>query len=190
MSNQLSTLSPIVFIQDGKAITSSIDVANYFGKLHKDVIRKIQSIECSEEFNERNFAPVGYLDNKGEKRPAYQMTKDGFMFLVMGFTGKKAAQFKEAYIKAFNEMEKALTGQLIPILPSRTIEVSLTNLTALTNDVLWMRKIFSDFKLTEALRALGANDLACKLDGRIHNMMLGVSLLNKDNILSSPTNPS
>lgn len=189
MTTQLSTLSPIVLIQDGKAITSSIDVANYFGRLHKNILRDISNLECSPEFNQLNFAPVEYLDCKGEKRPAYQMTKDGFMFLVMGFTGKKAAQFKEAYIKVFNEMEKALSGQLIPTPPSRTIEVSLTNLTALANDILWMKKTISDHRLTDALRALGAGELASKLDGRINNMSLGVGLLNKDNILSSPANP-
>jgi ribosome maturation protein Sdo1 len=43
-----------------------------------------------------------YQDGKGEARPAYEMTKDGFIFVVMGFTGAKAAATKEAYINAFN----------------------------------------------------------------------------------------
>ncbi len=46
-----------------------------------------------------------YTDNTGRKLQSYEMTKDGFMFLVMGFTGKKAAAIKEAYINAFNEMK-------------------------------------------------------------------------------------
>jgi Rha family phage regulatory protein len=88
--------------------TSSLKVAEAFGKLHKNVIRKLETIECSPEFNQLNFEPVEYLDKKGEKRTLWEMTKDGFMFLVMGFTGKKAAQIKEAYIKAFNEMAEQL----------------------------------------------------------------------------------
>ncbi|MEK2481870.1 Rha family transcriptional regulator [Providencia stuartii] len=113
MKIQLSVSSPIVTIKNHKAITSSLDVANYFNKLHKNVIQKIQSIECSEEFNQLNFKLVDYIDAKGEKRPMYEMTKDGFVFLVMGFTGKKAAQFKEAYIAEFNRMEAELYGNRI-----------------------------------------------------------------------------
>ncbi|EMG9286819.1 Rha family transcriptional regulator [Providencia stuartii] len=113
MKTQLSVSSPIVTIKNHKAITSSLDVANYFNKLHKNVIQKIQSIECSIEFNQLNFKLVDYIDAKGEKRPMYEMTKDGFVFLVMGFTGKKAAQFKEAYIAEFNRMEAELYGNRI-----------------------------------------------------------------------------
>ncbi|WP_341538063.1 Rha family transcriptional regulator [Sodalis glossinidius] len=51
---------------------------------------------------------VDYVDAKGEKRPMFEMTKDGFVFIVMGFTGKKAAAFKEAYIAEFNRMEPEL----------------------------------------------------------------------------------
>ncbi len=88
--------------------TSSLKVAEAFGKRHDNVVRSIQSIECSPEFNALNFEAVEYLDKKGEKRTLWEMTKDGFMFLVMGFTGKKAAQVKEAYIKAFNEMAEQI----------------------------------------------------------------------------------
>ena len=52
---------------------------------------------CPEDFNERNFASVKYTDKKGEKRLAYNITKDGFTFLAMGFTGKEAAKFKIDY---------------------------------------------------------------------------------------------
>lgn len=68
-------------------------------------------MECSPEFNERNFAPVGYKDAKGEIRPAYRLTRDGFAFLAMGFTGKKAAAWKERFLEAFNAMEAALLRQ-------------------------------------------------------------------------------
>lgn len=55
-----------------------------------------------------NFAPSKYKDDRGKFQPCVMMTRDGFTFLAMGFTGKKAAQFKEAYIKRFNEMEKLI----------------------------------------------------------------------------------
>lgn len=93
---------------NGQVTTTSLHVAEHFGKLHKDVIRRIESIDCSPEFSERNFTPAEYIDSQGKSRPYYRMTRDGFTFLCMGFTGKRAAQWKEAYINAFNQMEARL----------------------------------------------------------------------------------
>ncbi|EDX5007318.1 Rha family transcriptional regulator, partial [Salmonella enterica subsp. houtenae] len=58
-----------------------------------------------------NFQPSEYTDSTGRKLPMYQITKNGFVFLVMGFTGKKAAAFKEAYIAEFDRMENELRQQ-------------------------------------------------------------------------------
>lgn len=101
----------LVEAKNGQAVTSSLVVADYFRKAHKDVLKAIRGLECSANFTERNFAPVEYRDKKGENRPMYYMTRDGFTFLAMGFTGKVAAQFKEAYINAFNEMEEKLRSE-------------------------------------------------------------------------------
>ena len=101
----------IVEIDGGSMFTTSLIVAQAFEKEHKDVLRAISNLECSEEFNERNFAPVEYKDAKGEMRPAYRMTRDGFSFLAMGFTGKKAAAWKEKFLEAFNAMEQTLLDQ-------------------------------------------------------------------------------
>ncbi|MDO9105210.1 MAG: Rha family transcriptional regulator [Methylovulum sp.] len=75
---------------------------------HDNVIQAITKLDCSPEFNALNFKAVEYTDAKGEKRPCYEITRDGFTFLAMGFTGKQAAQWKEAYILAFNRMESEL----------------------------------------------------------------------------------
>lgn len=100
------TLSaPKVTVHNGKAVTTSQAVAEYFNKRHDDVLKKLRALECSTDFSARNFAEAEYKDEQGKKRPMYEMTKDGFVFLVMGFTGKKAAAFKEAYIAEFNRME-------------------------------------------------------------------------------------
>ncbi|ECW0107016.1 transcriptional regulator [Salmonella enterica subsp. enterica] len=114
---------PQVTVENGRAVTTSVAVAEYFRKMHKDVLKKIDNIDCSVEFNERNFAPVEYIDAKGEKRPAYQITKNGFVFLVMGFTGKRAAAFKEAYIAEFDRMESKLNESSIGLIKgdSRTV---------------------------------------------------------------------
>jgi len=115
----LTINQPKIKLHDGKMATTSLNVSEVFNRRHKDVIRKIENLECSQEFNERNFTPVDYTDKKGEARKAYEITRDGFTFLAMGFTGKKAAQFKEAYIEAFNQMEAKLlkhhTQTAVPI---------------------------------------------------------------------------
>ncbi|WP_392463941.1 Rha family transcriptional regulator [Aeromonas dhakensis] len=109
----ITSLTPaeIISLHQGQPVTTSLKVAEVFGKQHKDVLRKIATLECSKDFNERNFALVTYQDGKGEARPAYEMTKDGFIFVVMGFTGAKAAATKEAYINAFNWMAEQLAAQ-------------------------------------------------------------------------------
>lgn len=117
MSNQLH---PYVTLLHGQVKTTSLTVAEYFGKQHKDVLRAIQNLECSTEFNQRNFALVEYIDAKGEKRPSYEMTKNGFVFLVMGFTGSAAAKLKEAYILAFDQME----SELLKIAQPKPLQIS------------------------------------------------------------------
>lgn len=85
-------------------------VAEYFEKRHDHVLRDISKITApksglSEEFIKQNFVADTYTDSTGRKLPCYQMTRDGFTMLVMGYTGTKAMRFKELYIKRFNEME-------------------------------------------------------------------------------------
>lgn len=99
---------PKISIINGQAVTSSLAVAEYFRKPHKDVLAKIPRMDCSVEFTERNFSLSDYTDTSGRKLPCYNITRDGFAFLAMGFTGKRAAQFKEAYINAFNQMESRI----------------------------------------------------------------------------------
>lgn len=113
MNTQLSLsaqLEPaaIVSLNHGKPVTTSLKVAEAFGKRHDNVLRKLESLECSAEFHHLNFEEMIHeVDiGKGAKRETkvWSMTKDGFMFLVMGFTGTKASAIKEAYINAFNWM--------------------------------------------------------------------------------------
>lgn len=104
----------LVMVNHDQVVTTSLKVAEYFGKPHKDVLKSIRTLECSTEFTGRNFSPCFYFselrNNVKRKLPMYYMTRDGFTLLVMGFTGKIAARFKEAYINAFNEMERKLSG--------------------------------------------------------------------------------
>lgn len=113
-------LQNAVFIQNDQIKTDSLKVAEIFGKPHKDVLQKVKTLDCSQEFTERNFSLSDYMDKSGRSLPMYEMTKDGFIFLAMGYTGTKAAQIKEAYIKAFNQMAELLLKQRNQL---QTIEV-------------------------------------------------------------------
>ena len=111
-------------IVKGKAITTSRQIAHHFNKRHDNVLRDIENLDCSPQFNRLNFEVVDYKDEKGETRKEYQITRDGFMYVAMGFTGKRAAQFKEAYIQAFNEMEYKLYMQSQTVLQKESLMLS------------------------------------------------------------------
>lgn len=102
-------LSEFVTIDNETLVTDSRRVAKHFKKAHKNVLQAFDRMQCSPEFNRLNFQPVEEPDEKGEPRRVIRMTKDGFVFLSMGFTGKESAAIKEAYIKAFNTMADQLT---------------------------------------------------------------------------------
>ncbi|WP_440864480.1 Rha family transcriptional regulator [Symbiopectobacterium purcellii] len=114
MTLHSSLAAPKVSVHNGKAVTTSKDVADYFGKRHDNVLRAIDSLDCSANFHALNFEEMfsSIEIGNGATRDSkiFTMTKDGFFFLVMGFTGKKAAAFKEAYIAEFNRMEERLHG--------------------------------------------------------------------------------
>lgn len=120
--SDLVPFAPSFSIASGQIRVTSLEVADRFGKIHKDVLKAIRNLECSSYFHERNFAPMFNTVEIGNgalrQDPMYEMTRDGFTFLAMGFTGKEAAQWKEAYIAAFNAMEDKLRGKMsIPVIP-------------------------------------------------------------------------
>lgn len=98
----------LVINQDGRIVTTSRIVAEKFGKRHDHVLRSIKNLDCSQEFAHLNFGECSYVNENNREMPEYTITRDGFSFLAMGFTGKKAAKFKEDYITAFNRMESAM----------------------------------------------------------------------------------
>lgn len=116
ISASLSAVARAVTVVDGKPTTTSLDIARRFGKRHTNVLQLIRNL--------LDQLPKGYALNfeliqidtnlslgRTRKDPAYRITRDGFTLLAMGFTGKRALQFKLAYIDAFNQMEAQLMHQ-------------------------------------------------------------------------------
>lgn len=95
---------------NGELKTHSKIVADVFGKPHRNIIRDIESLDCSEEFSKLNYEQSEYKTDRGKVYKCYNITEDGFYFLCMGFTGKKAAKWKESFLKTFKEMKSALSN--------------------------------------------------------------------------------
>lgn len=107
-------------------VVSSLDVAETFGKEHRNVLKDIRELQCSDEFRLLNFEQSNYINEQNHKQPMYYVTRDGFTLLAMGYTGEKAMKFKESYIKQFNVMERMLQGKLIEREKGIAVRQSLT----------------------------------------------------------------
>ena len=112
--NELATFfqDDLVGVFKNDAVTTSLRVAEVFEKRHDHVLRAIENLVVGLPKNEETpqmFFKSTYIDNQNsQKYPMYRMNRDGFSLLVMGFTGKKALEWKLKYIRAFNEMDKLL----------------------------------------------------------------------------------
>lgn len=100
-------MKQLVVIQNNQIVVSSKDIADHFGKQHKDVLENIHNILAAENSATKFYQETTY-QNRGKDYKEYLMNRDGFSLLAMGFTGKKALQWKLKYIEAFNEMEETL----------------------------------------------------------------------------------
>ena len=105
--------SPSVSLIEGRPATTSLAIAEHFGKPHDRVLKDIRNLcgNCPEKFTAVNFDASEYTDSTGRKLPMYTVFFDGFILLVMGYTGKKALGMKLAYIEAFNAMREQLEGK-------------------------------------------------------------------------------
>ncbi len=127
MTANLSTgaPAPVLSIVKNQVTALSTDVAQFFGKIHRNVVRDIEEL-CSKlptsrllNFEQSEISIPSNLNNTSNRIiKAYRMTRDGFTLLVMGWTGEKALQFKLAWLDAFNRMEEELraknTVQMLP----------------------------------------------------------------------------
>lgn len=101
----------VLSMQSGEPVASSRQVAENFGKEHKDTLESIRQILAAENSATKSMFYETTFENRGKQYPMYLMNRDGFTLLAMGFTGKAALEWKLKYIAAFNEMEKKLAEQ-------------------------------------------------------------------------------
>ena len=120
--------APVLTAKEGRVTTSSRDVAEFFGKEHRDVLRGIDNLlKDMGDTPLRNFTQGSYtLPSTGsQQHRQYEMDRDGFTLLAMGFTGSQALKFKLAYIAEFNRMEEALRAPPVPLTREQQLAVAL-----------------------------------------------------------------
>lgn len=127
----------LVIMRDRQAVTTSLQVAQNFEKKHQHVLRDIDALKQDVSNFGQMFIESNQPDSYGRDRRIYYMNRDGFSLLAMGFTGKKALQFKLKYIDAFNQMEKQLQQQKPLSLPEQIqlIAKGYENLSADVEDI-------------------------------------------------------
>lgn len=105
-----TSFSEMVMAIQGQAFTTSQRIADYFGKRHDNVLRKVRQTirDCPIEFAALNFEETDFIDKNGDAQPMFKLTKDGYMLVVMGFTGTAAMQMKVKFIQAFNWMTEQI----------------------------------------------------------------------------------
>lgn len=100
-------MNNLVIMKERQAVTDSLKVAESFDKKHKHVLETARNLAAENSATKKMFVESTYV-NRGKEYPMIYMNRDGFTLLAMGFTGKKALDFKLKYIQAFNEMEKRI----------------------------------------------------------------------------------
>lgn len=121
----------LVHVENNQAVVSSREIAEHFGKQHKNVLQNIQNLVAENSAAKSFFFETTY-ENRGKQYPEYLMNRDGFSLLVMGFTGKEALNWKIRYIEEFNRMEQYIRDQQKPK-PMSHLEVTLANAQALVD---------------------------------------------------------
>ena len=121
-------MEDLVIMNNNQAVTTSLVLAEVFDKKHKNVIQtissKINSAENSAQYK-KMFAETTYTDKSGKQNKMYYLNRDGFTFIAMGFTGRKADEFKLKYIDAFNRMEEQIKSESQFRLPTNFDEMTL-----------------------------------------------------------------
>ena len=148
-------------MKDRQAVTDSLKVAESFDKKHKHVLETARNLAAENLATKKMFVESTYV-NRGKEYPMIYMNRDGFTLLAMGFTGKKALDFKLKYIQAFNKMEQQIRNQSErpKLMQKERIEISRQNAETRKASLLYrVAKSMKDTRKQQDLLTQIANDL-------------------------------
>lgn len=168
-------LDPVVRVKDGKAFANSRDVAAFFGKNHRDVMKAIDTLLNQEpslaDGGMRSFSHTPYVeDQNGQTYRSFDMDRDGFTLLAMGFTGPKALKWKLRYIEAFNKMEAELKARpsALPDLSDPVVLVQLLTEHASKRIEAESRAAKAEAKADAMQEDVAAHERLTKADGSLN----------------------
>lgn len=119
-------MNDLVIMKSQKALTTSLKVAETFGKNHRNVLRSIKNLTAQNCAVKKMFAESTYVNDRGQEQPMYYMNRDGFTLLAMGFTGRDAMKFKLEYIEAFNRMDELIRNENnLPQTPEEQLQLTM-----------------------------------------------------------------
>lgn len=164
---------PSVFNKNGQVMTNSRAIAAYFGKQHKNVLQAIDNLDCDADFARLNFQLSNYNKDLGNgisrEYRTFNITRDGFWFLVSGFNGKQAARLKQAYIAQFNAMEATLRAVPEELMRSLgIIKTVVKKVTAIEKGMAEWESLFESNRREQEAATL-------TLAEQVRDMMLGTS---------------
>ena len=106
-------MNELVYLKNDEVVCDSLQVAEKFGKEHKNVLQSIDNLIAENSAVKIMFKISSYKSGNGQSYRKFNMNRDGFSLLAMGFTGKEALEWKLQYIRAFNQMENFIVRNLL-----------------------------------------------------------------------------
>ena len=154
-------MNGLVIMHDKQAVTTSLRVADVFGKRHDNVMQAVGGLLKNQDTQQMFVSGTLTNEQNGQEYPMYYMNRDGFTLLAMGFTGKEALKFKIQYIQAFNAMEATLKRLPVNKLdPTQQAELAITREKTKRANALYRIALHTDSKYSQqTLLALAAKEL-------------------------------
>ena len=177
-------MDELVIMHDQQAVTTSLQVAETFGKNHRDVMESIRGLMSSAENSallDSYFARSSYKATNGKTNPMYYMNRDGFTLLAMGFTGSKALQFKLSYIQAFNEAEEVAKQAQLPQTPEERLALTMVVADRTAKKVTKIEARVTDIEENAPIAPGEYSFIARQINKAVHSWLAvhGMTLTNK-----------
>lgn len=176
----MNELNNLVFMKNQQAVTTSLQVAQAFDKQHKHVIDAIETKLSTAENSAllKMFYEDTYTASNGKHNKMYYMTRDGFTFIAMGFTGQKADGFKLKYIEAFNQMETAVSQQpKLPTSPQDMLKLVMQNVADANEEVKQIDNRVTDLEQNTPLSSSTYGYLSRRINQRVGEVSRGFGKL-------------
>lgn len=174
-------MDELVVMKDQQAVTTSLAVAQAFDKKHKHVLEainnKIDSAENSAQYKNM-FMESFYQDLSGKRNKMYYMNRDGFTFIAMGFTGRKADEFKLKYIQAFNAMEEQIRNQQrLPQSPTEMLKLAIDSTLETAGKVEKLTTRMDDLEQNASIDPGEYNYLSKRISSEVQNYITAHHLI-------------